>query len=138
MMGLHCALRITLFIISFLIFSAYGLFLKAKEYGEKIIQDVVASWWMILLWVIYNIIFKYCFLHVSVLNFSFDKNLYQPCCPQNGQNPMEFWPFWSAVGLNKISVVLVKVSMFVIFFSRLFGQMLSDSLQNCHLRAFEM
>lgn len=30
-------------------FSAYGLFLKAKEYGEKIIQDVVASWWMILI-----------------------------------------------------------------------------------------
>ncbi|XP_052224433.1 choline transporter-like protein 2 isoform X2 [Dreissena polymorpha] len=28
---------------------AYGLFLKAKEYGEKVIQDVVASWWMILL-----------------------------------------------------------------------------------------
>ncbi|XP_060561474.1 choline transporter-like protein 2 [Ruditapes philippinarum] len=28
--------------------SAYGLFLKAKEYGEKVIQDVVASWWMIL------------------------------------------------------------------------------------------
>ncbi|XP_053381023.1 choline transporter-like protein 4 isoform X2 [Mercenaria mercenaria] len=27
---------------------AYGLFLKAKEYGEKVIQDVVASWWMIL------------------------------------------------------------------------------------------
>ncbi|KAL4219653.1 hypothetical protein ACF0H5_022225 [Mactra antiquata] len=26
---------------------AYGLFLKAKEYGEKVIQDVVASWWMI-------------------------------------------------------------------------------------------
>lgn len=29
--------------------SAYGLFLKAKEYGEKIIQDVVASWWMIVI-----------------------------------------------------------------------------------------
>lgn len=32
----------------FLSFSAYGLFLKAKEYGEKVIQDVVASWWMII------------------------------------------------------------------------------------------
>lgn len=28
---------------------AYGLFLKAKEYGEKIIQDVVASWWAIVI-----------------------------------------------------------------------------------------
>ncbi|KAL5013102.1 hypothetical protein ScPMuIL_011653 [Solemya velum] len=27
---------------------AYGLFLKAKEYTEKVVEDVVASWWMIL------------------------------------------------------------------------------------------
>lgn len=27
----------------------FGLFLKAKEYGEKVIQDVVASWWMIVI-----------------------------------------------------------------------------------------
>ena len=32
------------------IFSAYGLFLKAKEYIEKIIQDVIVSWWTILLY----------------------------------------------------------------------------------------
>ena len=31
-------------------FSAYGLFLKTKEYGEKIIQDDIASWWIILLY----------------------------------------------------------------------------------------
>ncbi|KAJ8300483.1 hypothetical protein KUTeg_022002 [Tegillarca granosa] len=28
--------------------SVFGTFLKAKEYGEKIVEDVVASWWMIL------------------------------------------------------------------------------------------
>ncbi|XP_012944944.1 choline transporter-like protein 4 [Aplysia californica] len=28
---------------------AYELFLEAKEYGEKIVADVVASWWMILI-----------------------------------------------------------------------------------------
>ncbi|CAG2231424.1 SLC44A2_4_5 [Mytilus edulis] len=28
---------------------AFGIFLKAKEYAEKIIEDVVTTWWMILL-----------------------------------------------------------------------------------------
>lgn len=28
---------------------AFGLFLKAKEYAEKIIEDVVTTWWMILM-----------------------------------------------------------------------------------------
>lgn len=28
--------------------NVYGIFLKAKEYGEKIVEDVVSSWWMIL------------------------------------------------------------------------------------------
>ncbi|KAK3576036.1 hypothetical protein CHS0354_005192 [Potamilus streckersoni] len=27
----------------------FGQFLKAKEYGEKVIQDVVSAWWMILI-----------------------------------------------------------------------------------------
>ena len=29
--------------------SVYGVFLKAKEYAEKIVADVVATWWMILM-----------------------------------------------------------------------------------------
>ncbi|CAC5373360.1 SLC44A2_4_5 [Mytilus coruscus] len=29
--------------------NVYGIFLKAKEYGEKIVEDVVTSWWMIII-----------------------------------------------------------------------------------------
>nr|XP_034302598.1 choline transporter-like protein 2 isoform X2 [Crassostrea gigas] len=37
--------------------SVYGTFLKAKEYGEKIIEDVVTAWWMILIGLILAMIF---------------------------------------------------------------------------------
>ncbi|XP_048772751.2 choline transporter-like protein 2 isoform X2 [Ostrea edulis] len=37
--------------------NVYGVFLKAKEYGEKIIEDVVTAWWMILIGLLLAMIF---------------------------------------------------------------------------------
>ena len=50
----HCLipLHIILLFCFLFFFSNYGLFLKAKEYGEKVIQDVVTAWWIILLYVL--------------------------------------------------------------------------------------
>ncbi|KAK3087196.1 hypothetical protein FSP39_002993 [Pinctada imbricata] len=37
----------------------YGTFLKAKEYAEKIIEDVVTAWWMILIGLVLSMIFAF-------------------------------------------------------------------------------
>ncbi|XP_061169653.1 choline transporter-like protein 2 isoform X2 [Saccostrea echinata] len=39
--------------------NVYGVFLKAKEYGEKIIEDVVTAWWMILIGLLLAMVFAF-------------------------------------------------------------------------------
>ncbi|WAR31023.1 CTL2-like protein, partial [Mya arenaria] len=81
---------------------AYGLFLKAKEYGEKVIQDVVASWWMILEYFGVKDTEQSFHIHMAVLTFTFSKE-----------------KFWLGFGILSIAILAIVLLILLILCQRI-------------------